>query len=100
MQLRVRVGTQGLLLLAALILATTAPAAPPPAEAARAKEELRQVLRASADTAHGARLFGICNGVVQCRKLEPDCISLDRLAQMDMEEISGHSLDTVVYSHS
>jgi cytochrome c553 len=61
MQLRVRVGTQGLLLLAALILATTAPAAPPPAEAARAKEELRSVLRASADTAHGARLFGICS---------------------------------------
>jgi cytochrome c553 len=60
MQLRTRAGTQMLLLLAALILAATASAAPP-AEAARAKEELREVLRASADTAHGARLFAICS---------------------------------------
>jgi cytochrome c553 len=59
MLLRTRAGTQVLLLLAAPILAATAPA-PPPAEAARAKEELREVLRASPDTAHGARLFAIC----------------------------------------
>lgn len=60
MQLRTGAGTQVLLLLlAALIVAATAPAAPP-AEAARAKAELREVLGASADTAHGARLFAIC----------------------------------------
>ena len=43
----------------ALTVAANAPAAPP-AQAARAKERLREVLRASADTANGARLFAIC----------------------------------------
>ncbi len=59
MRLRTRAGTQVLLLLPVLILAAIASAAPP-AGAARAKEELHEVLGASADTAHGARSFAIC----------------------------------------
>jgi cytochrome c553 len=61
MQLRTRAGTHALLLLVALsVVAVTALAAPPPSATARAKEDLREVLRASADTAHGAQLFTIC----------------------------------------
>jgi cytochrome c553 len=61
MKLRTRVGSQVLLLLAGVTLAANARAAPP-AEAvrAKAKEELRETLQASADGAHGGQLFGIC----------------------------------------
>src|SRR5579862_773703 len=47
------------LLLTALIPAASAPAERP-AAGARARDELREVLQASADTADGARLFAIC----------------------------------------
>ncbi len=42
-------------------IAAAAPAAGEAARAARAKEELRAVLQATPDTAHGAQLFGICS---------------------------------------
>jgi len=53
-----RCGTQ-LLLLAALSVAASA-ATEPPAPAVRAAEELREALRTSPDSAHGAQLFHIC----------------------------------------
>lgn len=60
MKSRTRVGST-VLLLAGVALGANAAAAPP-AEAARAKakEELRETLQASADSAHGGQLFSIC----------------------------------------
>jgi cytochrome c553 len=60
MKVRTRVAGK-LLLLVGLILGANAWAAPPTqAVRAKAKEELRETLQASADSAHGGHLFSIC----------------------------------------
>ena len=58
--LRVRTRAQLLFPVAVLLAAQSAPGIPPAGAAARAAEELRTVLAAVPDRAHGARLFVIC----------------------------------------